>query len=69
MHRYSLAAALALFTTPISAVPPSQRWSIPLAGLEAGAYQLVISVKDDGKGATLTRREPFEILGPSGSAD
>jgi hypothetical protein len=55
--------------TPIASVPPSRRWSIPLAGLEAGTYQLVISVKDDGKGQALTRREPFEIFGPSGSAD
>jgi hypothetical protein len=55
--------------TPIASVPPSRRWSIPLARLEAGTYQLVISVKDDGKGQALTRREPFEIFGPSGSAD
>ena len=47
---------------PITAVPPSRHWSIPLTELEAGAYELVISVKDAAKGGGLQERQPFEVV-------
>ena len=48
--------------SPISAVPPSRQWSIPLAGLPAGSYELVISVQAAGRTERLRAREPFEVL-------
>lgn len=53
--------------TAISAVPPSRRWSIPLAGLTAGSYELVISLKDEGTLEVLTSRERFVVLPASGT--
>jgi VWFA-related protein len=48
--------------SPIAAVPPSRQWSIPLTGLPAGSYELVISVQAAGRTERLQAREPFEVL-------
>jgi VWFA-related protein len=48
--------------SPIAAVPPSRHWAIPLTDLEAGAYELVISVKDDAKREGLQSRQAFEVV-------
>ncbi len=53
--------------SPIAAVPPSRQWSIPLKGLPAGSYELLISVQADGKSETLRAREPFEVVAAPGS--
>jgi VWFA-related protein len=55
----------------IASIPPSRRWSIPLAGLAAGRYELVISLTDEGTREVLTSRERFVVVPTpkSGTAD
>lgn len=55
----------------IASIPPSRRWSIPLAGLAAGRYELEISLRDEGTSEVLTSRERFVVLPApkSGTAD
>jgi VWFA-related protein len=48
--------------SPIASHPPSRHWAIPLADLETGAYELVISVKDEAKAQGLESRERFEVV-------
>jgi VWFA-related protein len=52
---------------PIAAVPASRQWSIPL-DLDAGVYEVVISVKDDAKGRALQSRESFEVVATAAAA-
>jgi hypothetical protein len=40
----------------------SRLWALPLAGLEPGPYELVVSVRDTGTRQGLERREAFEVL-------
>ena len=46
----------------ISSVPPSRHWAIPLADLEAGTYEVLISVRDEAKGQGIQLRELFEVI-------
>lgn len=46
----------------IATLPPSRHWKIPLADLEAGRYEIVISVTDETRGQGLKSREAFEVV-------
>jgi hypothetical protein len=46
----------------IATLPPSRHWTIPLGDLEAGRYEIVISVKDETRGQGLKSREAFEVV-------
>jgi len=52
----------------ISSVPPSRHWAIPLADLEAGTYEVVISVRDEAKGQGIQSRERFEVIPAAAAA-
>jgi VWFA-related protein len=53
---------LSIPATPLASVPRTRQWSIPLAGLSPGSYELLISVQDLGKGEGLQVRERFEVV-------
>jgi VWFA-related protein len=50
--------------SPLTAGQRSRLWAVPLADLEPGPYELLLSVHDTGTQQGLQRREPFEVLGP-----
>jgi len=48
--------------SPMAAARKSRVWSIPTRELQAGVYELVLSVQDEATGESLKRRERFEIV-------
>jgi hypothetical protein len=48
--------------SPLPGDHPRRLWSLPLADLPPGAYELVISLRDAGSGQGLQLREPFEVV-------
>jgi hypothetical protein len=48
--------------TPMSSVPRSRMWAIPLADLPPGPYELMISVQDTASNRRVAMQEGFEVV-------